>query len=673
MLSARWRRVALAVLACLLAACGSDDDDGSGGLQPGPGPVPGPGGGVSAPEPAVCGNADLSALQTRVHVSPQGSDDPGCGQTSAAACKSIQQGIANCAASGCGVLVRHGLYPASATIQLRDAVSVYGGCLFDGEPARGYRSVLLGPPGGQPVIVAERIVSPTTLHGVMAVASDAQAAGAPSIAMTASSSSDKFVLAQTTLVAGRGAAGARGADAAAAATGDNGGPAPAPSNYDGGQGGQGACPGTVGFGGSGGVGGVRWIGPGSSCDGATCTCVDSPDSRPAAQGEGAGAASGGALGSAGGEGCICGNTHPAGDGGPGHKGDDGACAAQGGIANASIAGSLDAVSWKPSSGGNGAAGGGGAGGGGGGGGGYGADAWGGKVYDGGGGGGGGGGGCGGNAGGGGQQGGASIGLVLYASPITWSQAGSSVVPGPGGQGGVGGSGGAGGTGGSGGAGWQSSKVDLCLLSKAVPGQGAAGGPGGRGGAGSGGAGGSGGPSIGIALRAASSAPAAAIIYPAPPGGAGGSGGGGGRNAPIPNVDPNPCAASDGQSGLQGGSAGVMDFDLPLDSMLLPGQQLPNSYAIHSPNGQVRLVMQDDGNLCLYDSRIPVGALWCSHTNPRKIPAAVMQTDGNLCMYAAGAAVWCSGTEGFPGAHLMVQDSGHVQLIAADMSLLWMMP
>src|SRR5690606_22929145 len=85
------------------------------------------------------------------------------------------------------------------------------------------------------------------------------------------------------------------------------------------------------------------------------------------------------------------------------------------------------------------------------------------------------------------------------------------------------------------------------------------------------------------------------------GGDGGRGGDGGQNAPIPGIDPSPCNGAVGQDGLQGGSAAVIDFDLPLASMLFAGQQLPKFHVIGSPNGRVLLAMQGDNNLCLYAS------------------------------------------------------------------------
>lgn len=677
MLSARWRRVALPAIACLMAACNSGDDDGSG--RPQPRPVVG----VPAEE-AVCGAADLSALKTHVHVSPQGSDGAGCGQTGATACKTIQQGIANCAAAGCGVLVRWGLYPTSATIELRDAVNVYGGCLFDGEPARGYRTTVQASPApGTPAVSASGIHTATLFSGIVVIGKNETAAGAASLTMVVADSKG-LALSQTVLVSGTGGDGENGGAAAAAARGHNG----LDGNFGdifGMRGGAGAggpaCNGST-TAGAGGTGADYRLLIASGCV-ATCVCAEYQGDS-GSSGADAGNAKGGAGGGAGSRGLRCEGTHGevAGPGVQGGAGARGACAASAGVAAANPWGSLGPAGWSPGVGGTGAAGDMGSGGGGGGAGGV-------CVFiplldDGNGfnsngmpGGGGGGGGCGGPGGQGGQQGGASIPLLLSGSALAGADASLSLVAGPPGKGGHGGSGSAGGSGGHGGStpfrGTNPVMTACKFWNKVNAGYGGDGGPGGdggRGGAGSGGPGGSGGASIGVALRAASTAPAAAIVYPTLPGGASGSGGAGGQNAPIPNVDPSPCGGVDGQAGLQGGSAAVVDFDLPLASMLLPGQQLPKSYSIRSPNGNVQFVMQSDDNLCLYASGNPV---WCTQTVAKEVPAALMQTDGNFCIYPAHAATWCTATESHPGAHLIVQDSGHVQIIAADNTVLWSNP
>jgi hypothetical protein len=127
-----------------------------------------PGSGAPQPRegfsPVVCGAADIPSLTGAVYVSPQGTDGPGCGASSASACKTIQQGVANCGGAGCGVLVLWGVYktaeaapPLPDRIALRDGVHIYGGCRFEGEADEKYRTIVQAPDDGEPALVANAI------------------------------------------------------------------------------------------------------------------------------------------------------------------------------------------------------------------------------------------------------------------------------------------------------------------------------------------------------------------------------------------------------------------------------------------------------------------------------------------------------------------------------------
>ncbi|MGN9813471.1 hypothetical protein ACTMSW_29495 [Micromonospora sp. BQ11] len=74
-----------------------------------------------------------------------------------------------------------------------------------------------------------------------------------------------------------------------------------------------------------------------------------------------------------------------------------------------------------------------------------------------------------------------------------------------------------------------------------------------------------------------------------------------------------------------------------------------------------LVLQQDGNLVLYRHSDGV-ALWHSSTHGRAVTKAVMQTDGNFVLYGADMTPhWYSGTQGFGGAVLRLQDSGGLSI------------
>ena len=650
-------RGALLAVACIVAACGGGSGDGALGVAP------------EASNPR-CGDADLSVLKILVYVSPQGVDGGGCGQTTAAACKSIQQGIDNCNGAACGVLLRHGLYPTTATINLRDAVHVYGGCQFDGEADRRYRTTIQASPApGTPAIAANAINTATTVHGLVVIGKDETANGSASIAMAVTGSVG-LTLSQTALASGRGADGeARGGSAEGSNGEDGGGPT---ARFAGGFGGR-AClasppPSSLG---QGGAGADRDQNDSYGCDDACgCKSRNSAGRRgPKGQnGFDSATVKGGGGGDPGAEGCSCNSsTGPSTDGRQGGQGSAGACATVGGTATAATLGSFSATAWIPNQGNSGQVGDVGSGGGGGGGGGR--NVWAhdftGTDYDGYAAGGGGGGGCSGLAGQGGQQGGASIPLVLRDSKVFWSAGSNSVIPGSGGRGGSGGGGGNGGLGGTGHAGWPGSDSSFnsrwCGDNFKAPGGGGKGGNGGQGGAGSGGAGGNGGPSIGIALVGNSPAIDSSVaIYPQTPG-LGGSVGGGG-------VNPN-CTGAAGATGTIGAFAASAAMS---QNILTAGKSLRKGQFLTSPNTAYVLLLQTDGNFCLRYSPPGSEGIWCSAENKLGYADTVaMQSDGNLCLSTNGdqGNAKCTNTASHPGAYLTVQDNGSA-VIYDGSTVLW---
>ncbi len=653
-------------LICLLAACAGASATSQ------PGPVVG---GTEAPSTpaAVCAGADLSGLKSVVYVKADGADGSFCGATTGNACKTIQQGINNCAAAGCGVLVRHGLYPTTATITLRDAVSLYGSCLFDGETDRQYRTMVqAGPASGTPAISASGINTPITVSGLVVIGKDETANGTASIAMAVSDSKG-LTLIRSVLVAGKGSDGATGGSSNGVKGGDGFSPSCATCRGAAGN----ACPSSpppTGIG-SGGAGAAQNNVATSGCVG-NCHCWNnnSPDSVGIAGQDSGSAKGGGGMGPAS-SGCSREDrpsyfgTVDSGDGSPGGAGDTGQCSLQGGTPSNLIYGqtNVQGTTWLPSSGGVGPTGSVGAGGGGGGSGGYATDGGSPDLsgYPGGG---GGGGGCGGPGGQGGQQGGASLALVLSNSTVAGFPDQSSIVPGPGGHGGPGGQGGLGGPGGNGGSGYRGPKynykVILVCYADASPGYGGPGGHGGQGGAGGGGAGGNGGPSVGIALRGNSPAPVSNNgIYLGQPGTGGAAGGGG--------VNPN-CTGARGAAGVGGGAATVVDFDKPPADVLSSGQRLAKGEQRISANSKYTLLMQTDGNLCL-KTYPALDYIWCSAQNNLGFgDSAQLSQDGNLCLSTNGSNTKCTNTAGHPGAYLTVRDDGHV-VIYDGSAQLWTIP
>ena len=445
---------------------------------------------VGAPPPTqvTCSGANVAGLASTVYVSPQGNDGPGCGASSSAACATIQRGIDTCSSPGCSVLVRYGLYTTSATITLRDGVSVHGSCAFGDGASTAYRTVIAANPApGTPAIAATSINSPTSVSGLVVVGKEETEAGTASIAM-AIASSKGLVLTQSVLASGRGGDGtSRETRPRRRAARE----APSQDGANGGSGGP-SCPANPAPGGGGGDGNLS---------GGNVTPFGCNPDRRRTDGQASGDVAGGAGGTTGGVGLWCpGRSSDApGAGQSGSPGNPGRVRPSRSKRLPLSAGSLTGTTWTPSQGDDGQAGRVGSGGGGGGAGGAciqpgqsdGAIPFPGLA-----GGGGGGGGCGGGAGSGGQQGGASIALVVNGSPAP-DPALNAIIPGPGGNGGDAGSATSGGPGGGFGYGNQTGQT--LFFAYFCGGVGADGRAGGYGGAGSAGAAGHGGPSLGMAL------------------------------------------------------------------------------------------------------------------------------------------------------------------------------
>jgi hypothetical protein len=103
------------------------------------------------------------------------------------------------------IVLQHGLYQTTETINLKNGISLYGSCLFDGEPDRKYRTVIQANPApGTPAIIADAVN--VTVSGVIVIGKDETANGTASIAMSTGNAS--VTLGRTVLVAGKGGPGA---------------------------------------------------------------------------------------------------------------------------------------------------------------------------------------------------------------------------------------------------------------------------------------------------------------------------------------------------------------------------------------------------------------------------------------------------------------------------------
>lgn len=88
----------------------------------------------------------------------------------------------------------------------------------------------------------------------------------------------------------------------------------------------------------------------------------------------------------------------------------------------------------------------------------------------------------------------------------------------------------------------------------------------------------------------------------------------------------------------------------------------------SENSQFRFIMQDDGNLVLYQGGT---ALWASHTVGSGATRAIMQADGNLALRSSSyTPVWSTGTRNNHCARLRIQDDGNVVIYSKNGAPLW---
>jgi hypothetical protein len=106
----------------------------------------------------------------------------------------------------------------------------------------------------------------------------------------------------------------------------------------------------------------------------------------------------------------------------------------------------------------------------------------------------------------------------------------------------------------------------------------------------------------------------------------------------------------------------------MSDRLNPGETLSHGDHRTSQNGRFVVVMQDDGNLVLYehDKFDRYNPRWTTKTEGTDVNRAVMQTDGNLVLYRTdNTRAWESETFG-EGIYLIVQNDGNMVLYKRGM-------
>ena len=93
--------------------------------------------------------------------------------------------------------------------------------------------------------------------------------------------------------------------------------------------------------------------------------------------------------------------------------------------------------------------------------------------------------------------------------------------------------------------------------------------------------------------------------------------------------------------------------------LTPGEELRRGEYRISQDGRFKLILQQDGNLVLYQGSY---AVWNTATHYKGVVRCAMQTDGNLVLYDyINRPKWASNTSGRSGTWLNVQNDGNLVL------------
>lgn len=103
-----------------------------------------------------------------------------------------------------------------------------------------------------------------------------------------------------------------------------------------------------------------------------------------------------------------------------------------------------------------------------------------------------------------------------------------------------------------------------------------------------------------------------------------------------------------------------------ESSLSIGKFITTGQTIASPNGRLRLILQNDGNLVTYDTfQTPWKPIWNTGTVGSGANHLVLQGDGNLVLYDTNVSpwkpVWHTKTHGTNTDNLRLQDDGNLVL------------
>jgi len=100
-----------------------------------------------------------------------------------------------------------------------------------------------------------------------------------------------------------------------------------------------------------------------------------------------------------------------------------------------------------------------------------------------------------------------------------------------------------------------------------------------------------------------------------------------------------------------------------------GERLDAGQSLLSPNGEVKLLMQDDGNLVISGSAN--APIWSTDTGGNPGAWALMQDDGNFVVYSAASQVlWATDTSAKGATSLELRDDGTLVLLNGNSQVVW---
>lgn len=91
-----------------------------------------------------------------------------------------------------------------------------------------------------------------------------------------------------------------------------------------------------------------------------------------------------------------------------------------------------------------------------------------------------------------------------------------------------------------------------------------------------------------------------------------------------------------------------------------GTTLKTKDTLTSNNSAYYLILQDDGNLCLYRQSDKC-CLWASNTDHTLCDKAILHDNGNFGVFEKNTCYWQTATENYPGAILNLSDDGMLTL------------